>query len=184
MRKWWKDRRTVWRNLRKTLRTRPGAAPKGGDSRSLQPLRRLLPFVRPYRWQVAGGRHCPAVLLGGHADGSGRPARADRPWLRQRRCRPDPALFPVSSGRGGGPRAGHGHPLLFRDLAGRAGDRRCAARRVRPCAEPDAGLLRDDAHRRGALAADGRHHPDPDRDRLQRLDRAPQCGDADRARWC
>ena len=73
-----------------------------------------------------------------------------------------------------------GAALLLRHPAGRARHRRPAPRPLPPCADAGRGLLPQDTHGRGAVAADHRHRPGGERVGRHRLAGAAQPPHPDR----
>ena len=115
-----------------------------------------------------------------------RPGRLTRRWRRrrhhgrgQRRAADGPArALPGAVRRGRGAGRVLGAALLFGDLAGRARHGRPAQRRLPPRRQAEPRVLRDQRHRRGAVAPDHRHHAGAAGRRLQPVD-----GPAQRRAW-
>ena len=133
-------------------------------------LARIGRFLRPYRRQVVVAAIALVVAAAAVlAIGQGLKVVIDRGFGAGDAGELDRALaLMLRRGRRDGGR--DLRALLLRVVAGRARDRRPAARGVRPPADAAAGLLRGDAHRRGDLAAHQRHDDAGDGDRLERVD--------------
>ena len=152
-------------------------------SRSLAPLRRVLPFLRPYRGRIA---------LAGLALIASSTATLVLPALARGLIDHDLSvdqaeslshyylLFVVAAAVLGLASATRFYFVTWLGERVVADIRKAVFDNV---LVPDAGLLRSHAHRRSAVAADRRHHPDPDGGRLLGFGGAAQSGDADRRPW-
>jgi ABC-type multidrug transport system fused ATPase/permease subunit len=153
-----------------------GAEAERAKSRAIRPLRRLVPFLAPYRLLLAAALVALVVtaMLALALPLAVRRV-VDGFFIEDLRMM-DPLLRGGHRDRGA-PGGRDGAPLLPRDAAGRAGDRGHPARDLRQGDRAVAGLLRAADDRRGAVAADDGHDASPLGRGLEHLHCAPQRAD-------
>ena len=157
--------------------------PDRPKSRSLRPLRALLPYLAPHRADAAAGARRAAGRLGRDARAAGGAALPDRRGHGGRQPRHDQPLFRRVPGGRRGVRRVRRAALLLRHLARRARRRRPALGRVRTRDPHGSGVLRGHAHRRGAVAPDRRHHAGAVHRRREPVDHAALDDLDRRAAW-